>query len=1709
MPKLITKLTHLLLISLLLIQNIIYPWISILPAPPPVYAQESPPLEASHSAATPAPSPLDPLLNLEEIFPSTQSAELVPPEVIPEATQSALPEPIPETIATPSATIVPSPSPEFLQSPRPTSSPVATSPSSASPPEISENSSIQTPKPLLVLDPFAISLSYPLQGQYPISYNFGEESPSDYVRGMQSIFGVVAHDGIDFAAPVTTNILATDNGTVISVGPGLYGITIQLEHTWGTSYYGHLLQTSVTLGEKVIAGQLIGYSGESGKTTGPHLHFGIRPNHSDPHNGYHGMIDPLPYLKTLSNSGQAVLGTHTTTKKLHSTHHFNLLNKTQRADKSSFDIPFLADPSKLTLTLTDPQKNVTLLDPKINDFGTGPTLTLPKPDPFYPGEYILSTQDDSGNFDEQSFTWGVLALNSSQAIYHPGSTAKLSFAVLDNQGEMVCDAELTLTVTDPFGNQQILSTTNHQITINENICKSKDLTLTPDYETSYKVNGSGAYSLHLTAITKNGSYSIDDQLTVSTNSPFYIERELATRIYPINIYPVIIRVTPSTDYRGTVTESIPRGFSINNVAPTSGQVISNQISWSVDWKAGNSYELSYTFDAPDVSPAFYLLGPLTLGDWQEPRAWQIAGDAVTDYSFQRKTWFDGTRYWRAYHDTANSRIRFDYSLDSTSWTENTTARVAVNTADFSIEADSSNLFVVYTSSNDIRGQKATSYPGTSFAWGAEGTILNGSGSTDDYSYPVIARDSSSYVWVGARFTGNSLYYLKTIKEAGGTNDLPEDSGDSVYSLGDKSNTSANVYANLVALGSQDIYTTFMVNAAILGCKWVNASTAWQDSSGNYCTTPSSWYSPSWPYRQKLTIDHTKVGADQTDFPIYLNLADMPASFHSHINQTDARDLRITKADGTTELPREIVFYDSTTDTGELHFKYTGTLSSSIDTDIYLYYGNSAAADYAVGDAYGTQNVWDSNYAAVYHLKETSGHHLDSTSNAKNSTTETSLVSQGSAIGKLGGADEFDGTASVVVLPAIALTTDTGTMEAWVKTDVNTYPRSALGRYYSQQTLDIPGTSQKWNTNINPASYASYYVTIDTSNWHHMAGTYDGSLGSANLNLFFDGINRAQANGTGNITNEAQVWKIGNAGSKSGFWDGKVDEVRFSTTVRSSTWFSTQYNNQNSSSTFYSEGTEENSFYRDAIATGTTGLTTTLSTLSDGSGNVHLIYIDNSGHTIYQERTTSWQTAVTLDSNAGNTYPTLSSNSTTGDLYAFWIRTADIFYKKGVSTYASGNWDASATSWKTTGTNTFVTSNYSGTNRIFAQWYDGSAVAWDKILPSNAAPNSPTALTQTTITDGSVSTGSWVSATSIKFSATATDPDNPDTLELCVEKDILGTSFSNTEDSCGSGIAYSGTGVTVSVTIAAQADASQYHWQARLKDTAGDYSAWVAFGGNAESAADYGLDTTASTGGTVYDGTGTGVDASYSNSSLSSLSANWGNIDTNVSGLNQYEYSIGTAAGGTDIRTWTSNTTSTSVTATGLTLSSSTLYYFNVRTTDNAGNVSAPISSNGQLVSPSISFTLSPATMTFNNLSPTNLSDTQTTTLTTTTNAYNGYVIRGYVADYLRSTDGNSTIPDFSAGSYASPATWAGAETGFGYTSSDTTIGGLNKFGTGTLYAPFSHNGPGDIVADHTDTVSGTAISNEIFTLTYKVKIAGNQDAKNYRTNVIYTATAQY
>ena len=102
--------------------------------------------------------------------------------------------------------------------------------------------------------------------------------------------GLAMHAGIDFRSPVGGEIKSTGAGKVIAAGPaGGYGNMVEIDHGYGlTTRYGHMSRVLVKVGDEVASGDVIGLSGNTGRSTGPHLHYEVRRNGE--------AVDPMIFL---------------------------------------------------------------------------------------------------------------------------------------------------------------------------------------------------------------------------------------------------------------------------------------------------------------------------------------------------------------------------------------------------------------------------------------------------------------------------------------------------------------------------------------------------------------------------------------------------------------------------------------------------------------------------------------------------------------------------------------------------------------------------------------------------------------------------------------------------------------------------------------------------------------------------------------------------------------------------------------------------------------------------------------------------------------------------------------------------------------------------------------------------------------------------------------------------------------------------------------------------------------------------------------------------------------------------------------------------------------------------------------------------------------------------------------------------------------------
>jgi len=101
------------------------------------------------------------------------------------------------------------------------------------------------------------------------------------INGGRKSQGIHGYNGVDIAAPVGTPIVASADGTVILARTtgynGGYGLYVVIRHSNGTqTLYAHMSRVAVIVGQRISQGDVIGAVGNTGRSTGPHIHFEVR-----------------------------------------------------------------------------------------------------------------------------------------------------------------------------------------------------------------------------------------------------------------------------------------------------------------------------------------------------------------------------------------------------------------------------------------------------------------------------------------------------------------------------------------------------------------------------------------------------------------------------------------------------------------------------------------------------------------------------------------------------------------------------------------------------------------------------------------------------------------------------------------------------------------------------------------------------------------------------------------------------------------------------------------------------------------------------------------------------------------------------------------------------------------------------------------------------------------------------------------------------------------------------------------------------------------------------------------------------------------------------------------------------------------------------------------------------------------------------------------
>lgn len=316
---------------------------------------------------------------------------------------------------------------------------------------------------------------------------------------------------------------------------------------------------------------------------------------------------------------------------------------------------------------------------------------------------------------------------------------------------------------------------------------------------------------------------------------------------------------------------------------------------------------------------------------------------------------------------------------------------------------------------------------------------------------------------------------------------------------------------------------------------------------------------SWEKRLPLTINPGQVPSTQIDFPLLIN-----DTYPDLIGEVEA-ELRFAGIDGI-QLEYEIQEFDNLTGLLIAWIKKPSLNDGDI---IYIYFDNPGAID--------SQNpgaVWDVNYKSVYHLNSNGN---DSTINTQDLTVTVGQFFPG----QIGNAIRFVGTTSrnSKRFPYSGFPSDKITVEAWFKSSQNTMTP------FSYVIIGVNSDEVRWNDEDMGVVFIKQVAsntTIDFSDniFHHIALTWDSVTGT--LLLYDNGvlIDTIPGVSTGGLLQDNGSLVLGQTQSSSGgfssseSYSGLIDEFKISNIVRTQSYFTTTFNNQNNPSAFYATGTVE-------------------------------------------------------------------------------------------------------------------------------------------------------------------------------------------------------------------------------------------------------------------------------------------------------------------------------------------------------------------------------------------------------------------------------------------------------------------------------------------------------------------------------------------------------
>ena len=345
-----------------------------------------------------------------------------------------------------------------------------------------------------------------------------------------------------------------------------------------------------------------------------------------------------------------------------------------------------------------------------------------------------------------------------------------------------------------------------------------------------------------------------------------------------------------------------------------------------------------------------------------------------------------------------------------------------------------------------------------------------------------------------------------------------------------------------------------------------------DSYGNPATSSSATLTVVLPsvtfgysYSMDVTLNQASGSSDLTDFPALIsftnaNIRTVPNG--GHVSNANGYDIIFTDQNGN-KLDHQIESYNAATG-NYVAWVRIPVLSHTATTTVKMYYGNqSVSSDPSV------KSVWTSSYKGVWHLNGTD--YTDGTSYANDGTQNATT----NITGKIAGGRGFNGSSSYIQV----------TTNGFVPND-NNQTISVWG-YYSAAPGDNRNLISFQNGGVGSAIQVGFRgghavawkwggvvladggVDPSINTWHYYVYTYDGTTS----HIYIDGveINNSTVAPQTAMPSEGNIGRYNNGE----YFNGYIDEVRFSMSPKSANWILTEYNNQNNPASFISLGMEVN------------------------------------------------------------------------------------------------------------------------------------------------------------------------------------------------------------------------------------------------------------------------------------------------------------------------------------------------------------------------------------------------------------------------------------------------------------------------------------------------------------------------------------------------------